>query len=275
MKEQITTAIKVRTLIKCMLYWVVFTGLIFVFVMAFSSFLSKVTISNYYGLIATFAALVSTVLVLRYEKQSFRAYGLLWERGTLRRSFIGLGIGVLIFLGIILLLVVFSDLEVIKNPIQWEPASLLMYLLIIPAAYMEELVFRSYAFIQLDRVFGLRITQWIVAIVFALYHVVQGWGMEIAFIGPGTWAFVFGLAAVWSKGIALPTGIHIALNMMQHIMGFKGGAGDAIWIIQKSTTSLHAPIASSEIIGIVSQLLVLVVALLLTEYYIRKVKKGF
>lgn len=275
MQEQITSAVKLRTLIKCILYWAVFTVMIFVFVLMFSSFLSKEIISYYYGLIATLAAVVCTVLVLKYEKQSFRSYGLTWEPGTFRRFFSGLGIGVLIFLGIILLLVCFSELEVIKNPTHWVPASLMIYLLIIPAAFMEELVFRSYAFIQLDRVFGLRITQWIVAIVFALYHVVQGWGIEIAFIGPGTWAFVFGLAAVWSKGIAVPTGIHVALNMMQHIMGFKGGAGDAIWVIQKNTTSLHTPIATSENIGIVSQILVLVVALFFTEYYIRKGRKKY
>jgi len=37
--------------------------------------------------------------------------------------------------------------------------------------------------------------------------------------GPGIWALVFGLGAAWSKGIALPTGIHVALNLSQQVVG--------------------------------------------------------
>ena len=36
--------------------------------------------------------------------------------------------------------------------------------------------------------------------------------------GPGIWALVFGLGAAWSKGIALPTDIHEALNLSQRVV---------------------------------------------------------
>lgn len=273
MQLEANRLIKFQILLKCILYWVLFMALLFLLGSLSSSFLSKPTSAKIYGLVATIAVWISILIVLKYEKRSSSAYGLVWERKTLLRFFLGLLMGTFIFSVIIFLLVGFSELEIVKNRIPWQPSALLFYMLIIPAAFMEEVAFRSYAFLELNRVFGLRITQLIVAIAFALYHIIQGWGVEIAFLGPGIWAFVFGLAAIWSKGIAVPTGIHVALNMMQHIMGLKGEEGDAIWVIQKSTSSLHSPIATSETMGIISQLLVLVVALLMTEYYIRKLRQ--
>ena len=80
-------------------------------------------------------------------------------------------------------------------------------------------------------------------------------------------ALVFGLAAVWSGGIALPFGIHVALNILQPLTGMRGDTG-AVWILRQNnhkTTGLLAP----DTIGLIMQLVVLVAAVLFTEYYIR------
>ena len=69
--------------------------------------------------------------------------------------------------------------------------------------------------------FGLRIAQVMTSLAFVGYHIIQGWDVQTAFLGPGIWAFVFGLGAVWSKGIALPTGIHVALNLNQLVFGMS------------------------------------------------------
>lgn len=135
---------------------------------------------------------------------------------------------------------------------------------------MEEIAFRAYPFLKLNRVFGLRITQFIVALVFAFYHIIQGWDIQIAFLGPAIWALVFGLAAIWSNGIALPTGIHVALNLIQQLTGIKSGAYASIWVLEHEENAPAEAIALADTVGLATQILVLISALFLTEYYLRK-----
>jgi membrane protease YdiL (CAAX protease family) len=135
---------------------------------------------------------------------------------------------------------------------------------------MEELGFRAYPFLKLYKIFGLRITQVIVALAFAVYHIVQGWDIEISFLGPGIWAFVFGLGAIWSKGIALPTGIHVALNFLQQVVGMHGNIEQSFWVLKQQENSTAQSIVHIETMGIVVQVLVLVVAVVLTEWYIKQ-----
>ena len=105
---------------------------------------------------------------------------------------------------------------------------------------------------------------------FALYHILQGWGFQIAFLGPGIWAFVFGMAAVWSKGIALPTGIHVALNLIQQLIGLKGGASVSVLLFALHENVSDTAIALAQTWGIITQLLVLAAAIICMEIYIRK-----
>jgi hypothetical protein len=137
---------------------------------------------------------------------------------------------------------------------------------------MEEIAFRSYPFIKLEKAFGGRFTQIIVAIAFALYHVVTGWDTRIAFLGPGIWAFVFGLAAMRSGGIAVPTGIHVALNSIQPLMGMKAGNYASLWMLDYKPGTQEAMMAKTDTIGLILQVIVLLGAIILTETYIRKRK---
>ena len=81
---------------------------------------------------------------------------------------------------------------------------------------------QSHSLIRLNQVFGVRMTLLITAFAFALYHASMGWSFYIAFTGPFVWSFVFGLAALRSKGIAMPSGIHISVNILQNIIGLHG-----------------------------------------------------
>ena len=149
---------------------------------------------------------------------------------------------------------------------------MLFYLSVIPLALMEEIAFRSYPFIKLEKAFGLRIAQIIVAIAFAIYHIVTGWNTQLAFIGPGIWAFVFGLAAIHSGGIAVPTGIHVALNSVQSLVGLKTGNYTSLWIIDFKPGTPEMLMSKADTIGIILQITVLLAAIILTEIYIRKRK---
>ena len=90
---------------------------------------------------------------------------------------------------------------------------LLVTMPLIPLAFMEELAFRGYPLEILKNRIGIRASIFITSILFALYHLANGWTIESSFLGPAIWGLIFGLAAIYSKGIAMPTGIHYAANL--------------------------------------------------------------
>jgi uncharacterized protein len=220
-----------------------------------------------YGTLGAFSALFITWLFLRYEKRSFKAIGLVWDSGTGVRFFKGLLIGSGIFGAILLALLSLTPLQLQLNTKPFGSSALVGYLALLPLSLMEEIAFRSYPFIKLHNRFGLRITQVIVAIGFALYHVTGGQSVWSSFLGPGIYAFVFGLAAVWSGGIAMPFGIHLALNVLQPLVGMKGGVG-SVWVLSYKNGIQAGQLAKPDTIGMAMQLVVLSATLLLTEYYL-------
>ncbi len=222
-----------------------------------------------YGIGGTLVAILVTWLFLKTEKSTFREIGLYVDGGTVQKLVMGLLIGSVLFGGMILVLTGATDLHLVRSTEEITLTGTLFYLSIIPLALMEEIAFRSYPFIKLERACGLRITQIIVAVAFALYHVVGGQGIYSSFLGPGIWAFVFGLAAARSGGIALPTGIHVALNVLQGICGMKGDYA-AAWMLEyeKGTKASEW----TEILGLILHLFILAAAVVATELYIRRKK---
>jgi membrane protease YdiL (CAAX protease family) len=101
--------------------------------------------------------------------------------GTGIKFFKGLLIGSAIFGLILLALLGLTPLQLQGNTKPVDSSALVGYLTFLPISFMEELGFRAYPFIKLHKRFGLRITQLIVAIVFALYHVVGGQGVAGSF----------------------------------------------------------------------------------------------
>lgn len=224
-----------------------------------------------YGTLGTFAAFIATIIVLKIEKNFFANYELKWEASTIANLLKGIIIGALCFGVMMLILTSFTTLSIEKSNKTVTINALLGLGYILPMAFMEEVAFRAYPFLKLKKAFGLRIAQLLVAVAFAIYHIVQGWNIEISFLGPGIWAFVFGLGAVWSKGIALPTGIHIAINFLQEVLGMKGNNDHCIFIMTQKSNA-PADFVRTEIIGVAVQILVLVATILLTEWLIRKNK---
>jgi membrane protease YdiL (CAAX protease family) len=222
-----------------------------------------------FGVSGTLTTILISWLFVRYEKTSLKEIGLTWQRGTVRRFFTGLLIGGALFGLMLSALLMFTPLQLQLNTKSFQPTALPGYFAFIPLSLMEEIGFRSYPFIKLNNQFGLRTTQLIVAIVFALGHVLGGQGVASSFLGPGIWAFVFGLAAVWSGGIAMPFGIHLALNLLQPLTGMRGDSG-ALWILTNKTDLAGGHMATPETVGLVMHLILLAGSLLMTEYYIRK-----
>lgn len=67
----------------------------------------------------------------------------------------------------------------------------------------------------------------IIFIIFSFEHVLGGMGWARAFLGAGVGSLLFGLAALTTKGLAMPIGLHMAWNFGQWVFGFKDNTG--IW----------------------------------------------
>ena len=263
---------KLKAVFRVILFWVAFILLLFLV----GSMLPKLFPDSWerfiYGISGTGAAILLTWLFLKNEQSLFRSIGLVWEQKTLLRFFSGLLYGTLIMGFIISSLLIFTELELKRNPEGISIWQMLFYLSVIPLALMEEIAFRSYPFIRLEKALGARLAQIIVAIAFALYHVITGWNTQLAFLGPGIWAFVFGLAAMRSGGIAVPTGIHVALNSLQPLMGLKAGSYASLWMLDYKPGTPEKMMHKADTIGFVLQIIIFLTAISLTEIYIRKRK---
>jgi membrane protease YdiL (CAAX protease family) len=85
-------------------------------------------------------------------------------------------------------------------------------LLLLLASY-EEIGFRGYPLARMLPSFGIWTTLFLIAPVFALYHVGMGWALVQALVGTGIGSLLFGMAAIAGKrGLALPIGVHTGWN---------------------------------------------------------------
>lgn len=253
---------------KPILFMLVFTGLLFLCGNARSLFPSAYSFFAY-GILGSLAGLVTARIFQRNRQPSFASMGLGWEKKTLFRFVLGLLTGLVIFVLILFVLLQFSELTIQYHPQSSTTDYLFLYLPILPLALMEEIGFRSYPQQKLYQAYGPWISQLVIAVAFGAYHLLNGWSLLSSFAGPFVWAFVFGLAAIWSRGIAVPTGIHFALNVLQSITGMKGSKG-AVWILDYPPGTNPVLQERTDKIGLMIQMAVLITALWATYWYTRK-----
>jgi membrane protease YdiL (CAAX protease family) len=178
-------------------------------------------------ILATILTFGLTLLFLRWEGLDLRDVGLMPGRQSIFRVATGFLIGlILAFLqvaGVMLL----GHVNLVLYPAPGFPYIFTAFLLYLLIALREELAFRAYPLRGLNYVLGPWTAQAIVAIIFSLEHVAGGMSWMQAFLGPGIGAILFGVAALRTKGIALPIGLHAAWNFGQWTFGFKNVPG--IW----------------------------------------------
>jgi uncharacterized protein len=253
-------------LVKTVLFWIFFISLLFFLSKLFLGFAPSGWVPFSYGILGIIAAVGIILFYLRAEQKTLKDIGLLWKTETPLNFLKGLLLGAGIFGIIMLSLVNFTGLHFSTNPKGITLATALGFIAIFPLALMEELAFRSYTFVTLNKKYGIWITQFVVAIAYAGYHIVTGWSVFSAFTGPFVWAFIFGLAAVRSGGIAFPLGIHIALNLLQPLTGMKGEEY-SLWSLTYAEGTPEAVIHHTDTVGIYIQGVILVLGLLLTAIY--------
>jgi len=91
----------------------------------------------------------------------------------------------------------------------------------------EEFAFHGYPLRSLNYAIGPWPAQLIVALLFAVEHIVGGVSWTHAFLGAGVGSLLFGIVALKTKGVALPIGLHAGWNFGQWSLGLKNEPG--IW----------------------------------------------
>lgn len=231
---------------------------------------------NKYGSGAIFITIIAfmiTFIALKIDQKTFKEIGFYLDRKTPIRFSIGFTLGLIITITMLTIIINFSSIEMIYNQNANLPTILFWLLAFFPLAFMEEIIFRGYAFSKIYKNIGIWPAQILMAILFAWYHDFTGVTLLNQLLGPGTWALIYGVAVVKSKGIALPTGLHMAINAVLAIFGEKDDR-HAIWNLEYSTEITPILQSQTENIGIFIQLCILVLGIILTENLRRKSAKN-
>lgn len=229
---------------------------------------SIITPGLYYGISGTLGALLVAFVFVRLEKRPLAVIGLQWEKQTPLRFLYGVLTGIGLFLFVVGIICFTASLRLQFTKTVNYTAILFHLIPVFFLALMEEIGFRTFPLVKLEKSYGIITTQCILALLFAGYHMLNGWGIAISFMGPFIWSFVFGLSASWSGGIAMSTGIHFSLNVMQGLAGLKSENFSVFNIIEKNKPA--QALLSSQSAGIFAHVLVLLGAVGITIWYNRR-----
>ena len=179
------------------------------------------------GAAASLGTFVLTVVFVRWEGLGLEDVGAALSKRSASRFVLGFLVG-------LLLVALHVSIEAIGGHVRWVHSegvgsldiatALIIYVLL---SCREELAFHGYPLRRLNTLFGLWLSQLIVAVVFALEHVAGGSTWIQALFGAGVGSLLFGMAAIATRGLAVPIGLHAAWNFGDWMHGGKNSGG--IW----------------------------------------------
>jgi len=183
-----------------------------------------------WGLSSTAALLLLTNAMLRRERRPTSAVGINLAPASFARFAIGLLLGCGIYAATVV------SVSILAGPIHLDripaPAPAVVFLTVattLALSAMEELGFRGYTLWTLRPALGPVVAQVVVALAFALSHVFYGWPWATVFLGVVPNAVLFGAAATVSGGLAVPLGIHVAVNLARWAVGETAHSG--VWTL--------------------------------------------
>ena len=215
------------------------------------------------GAMASLGTLLLSLAFLRQEARPPGAAGLAPDRFTPLRFLLGLAAGLVLLAVHMALVAAYGHVHWMRAPtppLPWQ--ALLTMVGYVALAWREELAFRGYPLRALAAAGGPWMAQIIMAGLFVVEHRLAGNNWSDAIVGAGLGALVFGAAALSSRGLALPLGLHAAWNIGDWMRGNKGGG---YWVA--SVDPGYA--AAVEHFGLMAYALVMVMALLLFEWWRR------
>jgi len=252
-----------KSILGILIFWVTF-GLVLYGLRAFPPNLFQNWTMLFIGCLLVGVSLLLVALFLKREHRSFVEVGFDWTTKSRVQLIQGTLAGIAV-VGVMLGVIIATTsvtVERVPNPDYWNSvgyAALILFVL----ALMEEVVFRSYPLFRLSENLGVRSSIYITSILFAFYHGLNPSNL----LGPGVWGLFFGLAAIWTKGIALPLGFHFGLNWMQSLFGMKVQYASSIWTVVPGEQ--HG-FFTTEAVGLSFQIILLVLGVTLIEIHVKK-----
>jgi membrane protease YdiL (CAAX protease family) len=185
-----------------------------------------------WGVLSTIGVVALTFAFLRREKRGLDSAGLRFTSASLPRFVAGAGIGVALYaLQVALIAMITGSLRLAATG-RTAGAIALAVATYVALAAMEEVAFRGYPLRRLEERFGPPAAIAIGAMAFGILHLTYGWPPWMALVGATGGGVLFGAAALATRGLAIPMGLHAAWNVGSWAVGEKDGAG--IWRIVAS-----------------------------------------
>jgi membrane protease YdiL (CAAX protease family) len=196
-----------------------------------------------FGMLTALSALALTRLFVRYEKIGLADVGAALHPRSPLRFALGFLIGLTLVAMNLTIIYAVTGTRWVWAPEASIGGTIVVLFGFVAGSCAEELGFRGYPLRRLEQVFGLYIAQAVVAVAFIIYHVALGWPWVNAIFGTGAGSLLFGMAAIASRGLAVPIGLHAAWNFADWTIGGKGSAG--LW--KPVTEHGHSAFVPSEI----------------------------
>lgn len=217
-------------------------------------------------LFATLLTFLLILLFLKWQKLKLSGVGIILGKYSFSRFIFGYIIGFVMAASqaLIVLFYGYFQLKLVQGITTTDILSpLFLYFFV---ACREELAFRSYSLRSLNISFGPVWALTIIGVIFIVEHVAGGMTWEMAILGSGAGAVLFGVSALKTKGLALSLGLHSAWNFGQWTFGFKNKPG--IWeaVVEKGYEG------EVENVGLIAFILVMLVAIIGVFVYYRKNK---
>lgn len=159
-----------------------------------------------------------TLLFLRWDRRPASALGLDPRPRRVVELLGGFGGGVVLVGAIALVVRVLLPFPWAANPGFRADAAAWSLLWLLGGNAVEELLFRGYALDRLAAGVGVWPAQLAIALLFALFHVVNGWSWPVALIGTTSGSLLFGLVFLRWRSVPAAVGVHAAANWTRDLL---------------------------------------------------------
>lgn len=159
-----------------------------------------------------------TALFLRWDGRPLAVLGLdpsMRRAGELAAGFAG---GALVILAVVLGARLLLPFPWVRNPSFTYTAAGFSLVWLLFGNAVEELIFRGYSFERLIAGVGHWKAQLVTALLFALYHVAEGWPWQVALMGTTIGSVFFGLVFIRWRSVPAAIGAHAAANWMRDLL---------------------------------------------------------
>ncbi len=208
-----------------------------------------------WGTLSSVGILALTLWMLRREGRVRADIGLAEDANSVLRLAAGLLLGLLVYAATVAATsALFGPVHLTALPLPDVGTWGLTIASFLALSCMEELGFRAYALRTLIPSIGLWQAQLATAVLFGLGHLLFGWSWSSVLLGVIPSALMFGAAAARSNGLALPIGLHAAVNLAAWAIGAKDTPG--LWAPSVDPANTARVEAYAPYVGLVVTLLV-------------------